>query len=133
MKKTLLSGVKPTGRAHIGNYFGAMKQLVDLQDEYQVYAMAVDYHALISVHDAKTLNQDLLDLIIDYLAVGINPEKTLLFKQSDVQEHTELAWIFNCITTMPWLMRAHAYKDAEAKGEEVSVGLFGYPVLMAAD
>ena len=132
-KKTLLSGVKPTGRPHIGNYFGAMRQLVDLQDEYQVYAMAVDYHALISVHDAKTLHQDLLDLVIDYLAIGINPDKTLIFKQSDVQEHTELAWIFNCITTMPWLMRAHAYKDAEAKDKEVNVGLFGYPVLMAAD
>ena len=132
-KKTLLSGVKPTGRPHIGNYFGAMRQLVDLQDEYQVYAMAVDYHALISVHDAKTLHQDLLDLVIDYLAIGINPDKTLIFKQSDVQEHTELAWIFNCITTMPWLMRAHAYKDAEAKDKEVNVGLFGYPGLMAAD
>lgn len=132
-KKTLLSGVKPTGRPHIGNYFGAMKQLVDLQNEYQVYAMAVDYHALISVHDAKVLRQDLLDLVIDYLAIGLDPKKVLIFKQSDVQEHTELAWIFNCITTMPYLMRAHAFKDAEAKDKEVNVGLFGYPVLMAAD
>ena len=151
-KKILLSGVKPTGRPHIGNYFGAMRQLVDLQDEYQVYAMAVDYHALISVHDAKTLNQDLLDLAIDYLAIGIDPKKTLLFKQSDVQEHTELAWIFDCITTMPFLMEAHAFKAsidphaslnphdislkaklARAEYAKVNAGLFGYPVLMAAD
>ncbi|KKR28063.1 MAG: Tryptophan-tRNA ligase [Candidatus Woesebacteria bacterium GW2011_GWA1_39_8] len=131
--KTILSGVKPTGRPHIGNYFGAMRQLVDMQKDYHVYAMAVDYHALISVHEAKILKQDTVDLVIDYLAIGIDPERTLLFKQSEVPEHTELAWILNCITTVPYMMRAHAYKDAVAKGEEVNVGLFSYPILMAAD
>jgi len=132
-KKILVSGVKPTGRPHIGNYFGAMRQLVDMQKDYHVYAMAVDYHALISVHEAKILKQDTVDLVIDYLAIGIDPERTLLFKQSEVPEHTELAWILNCITTVPYMMRAHAYKDAVAKGEEVNVGLFSYPILMAAD
>src|SRR3989344_3457943 len=131
--KTMLTGVQPTGRPHIGNYFGAMKQLVDLQKDYNVYAMAVDYHALISVHNAEELRQDTHDLILDYLAIGLDPKKVTLFKQSEVLEHTELAWIFNCITTMPYLMRAHAYKDAVAKDKEVSVGLFCYPVLMAAD
>ncbi len=133
MQKTLLSGVKPTGRPHIGNYFGAMKQFVDLQHDYKTYVMIADYHALISTHNKEQLHQDLLDLMIDYLAIGLDPEKCVIFKQSDVSEHTELAWIFNCLTTMPYLMRAHAYKDAEAKGKEVNVGLFGYPVLMGAD
>ncbi len=132
-KKILLSGVKPTGRPHIGNYFGAMRQFVELSNQYQVYAMIADYHALIDVRDAKTLQQDTLDLAIDYLAIGLDPEKVVLFKQSDVPEHTELTWIFNCLVTVPYLQRAHAYKDAVAKEKEVNVGLFEYPILMAAD
>lgn len=132
-KKVLLSGVKPTGRPHIGNYFGAMKQFVDLQADYKSYIFIADLHALTTARDPKQLRADTLDLAIDYLAIGLDPEKVVFFKQSDVAEHTELAWIFNCLTTMPFLARAHAFKDAETKNKEVNVGLFDYPLLMAAD
>lgn len=134
-KKIVLAGVKPTGRPHIGNYFGSMKQLVDSANDskFQTYIMIADYHALTTTLDAGALRSDILDLAIDYLALGVDPKKAVLFKQSDVPEHTELGWIFNCITTVPYLSRAHAYKDATAKGEEVSVGTFDYPLLMAAD
>ena len=132
-KKILLSGVKPTGRPHIGNYFGAMKQFVDLQDEYDARIFIADYHAITTVQNAEELSRNTLDVALDYLAIGIDPKKTLLFKQSDIPEVCELGWIFNCITTMPYLMRAHAYKDAEAKNKEINVGLFDYPLLMAAD
>lgn len=133
MKKILLSGVKPTGRPHIGNYFGAMKQFVDLQEEYESYIFIADYHALTTLHDAEELAENSLNIALDYIAVGLDPSKTTLFKQSDVPEVCELAWIFNCVTTVPYLERAHAYKDAIARGKEVSVGTFDYPILMAAD
>lgn len=132
-KKILLSGVKPTGRPHIGNYFGAMKQFVDMQDEYDTHIFVANYHALTTLQDAKKLRENTLDVAIDYLAIGLNPQKTNIFLQSDVPEVTELAWIFECITTMPYLARAHAYKDAKAKGEEINTGIFNYPLLMAAD
>ena len=133
MKKIMLSGVKPTGRPHIGNYFGAMKQFVDLQDEYESYIFIADYHALTTLYDAEELAENTLNMVLDYLAIGLAPNKTTLFKQSDVPEVCELAWIFNCITMVPYLERAHAFKDAIAKGKEVSVGTFDYPMLMAAD
>ncbi len=133
MKKILLSGVKPTGKSHIGNYFGALKQFVDFQDDYRQFIFIANYHALTSVSDRALLQKLTLDLVIDYLAIGVDPKKTTIFLQSDVPEVTELAWIFNTITTMPYLERAHAYKDAEAKNHEVNVGLFDYPILMAAD
>lgn len=133
MKKTLLSGVKPTGRPHLGNYFGAMKQFVDLQNDYNTHIFIADFHALTSVTNGAEMKQSTIDLALDYLAIGLDPQKMVLFKQSDIPEVTELAWIFSCITTMPYLMRAHAFKDAEAKNKEVNVGLFNYPVLMAAD
>lgn len=132
-KKILLSGVKPTGRPHIGNYFGAMKQFVDMQDEYSAMYMIADYHALNFIQNKEELEKSIIDLTIDYLAIGLDPKKSIIFKQSDVSEHTELAWIFDTITTMPYLERAHAYKDAEAKDKEISVGTFNYPMLMAAD
>ena len=132
-RKILLSGVKPTGRPHIGNYFGAMKQFVDLQNEHDCFIFIADLHALTSLQNREEMSQAILDVAIDYLAIGLDPEKVTLFKQSDIQEHAELAWIFNCITTMPYLMRAHAFKDAEAKNKEINVGLFDYPMLMAAD
>ncbi|HBB44000.1 MAG TPA: tryptophan--tRNA ligase [Candidatus Yonathbacteria bacterium] len=133
MQKTLLSGVKPTGEAHIGNYFGAMRQFVDRQDDYRQYIFIANYHALTSVSDKALLQKLTLELAVDYLAIGVDPKKTTLFLQSDVPEVTELAWIFNTLTTMPYLSRAHAFKDAEAKNHEVNVGLFDYPILMAAD
>lgn len=132
-KKILLSGVKPTGRPHIGNYFGAMRQFVDMQDEYKAMYMIADYHALNFTQDKAEMKQQIIDLALDYLALGLDPQKSLIFKQSDVPEHAELAWIFDTITTMPYLMRAHAFKDAEAKDKEISVGTFNYPMLMAAD
>ncbi|OIO30602.1 tryptophan--tRNA ligase [Candidatus Nomurabacteria bacterium CG1_02_43_90] len=133
MKKILLSGVKPTGKAHIGNYFGAMRQFADRQDEYRQFIFIANYHALTSVSDGALLQKLTLDLAMDYLAIGIDSKKTTLFLQSDVPEVTELAWVFNTLTTVPYLSRAHAFKDAEAKNKEVNVGLFDYPILMAAD
>jgi len=132
-KKKLLSGVKPTGRPHIGNYFGAMKQFVELQNSYDCLFMIADYHALNLIQNKEEMKRNILDITIDYLAIGLDPEKSILFKQSDVSEHTELAWIFDTLTTMPYLMRAHAYKDAEAKNKDINVGTFNYPMLMASD
>lgn len=129
----MLSGVKSTGRPHIGNYFGAMKQFVDLQDDFESVIMVADYHTLNFVQNASEMANLTRDLVIDYLAIGLDPKKVIIFKQSDVSAHTELAWIFDTIVTMPFLMRAHAFKDAEAKDKEISVGAFNYPVLMAAD
>ncbi len=134
-KKTLLSGVKPTGRPHIGNYFGAMKQYVDLlaTGNYECYFMIADYHGLNFIQNRTEMKDNILNLALDYIAIGLDPEKSVIFKQSDVSAHTELAWIFDTITTMPYLMRAHAFKDAEVKNKEISVGAFNYPMLMAAD
>ena len=135
MKKILLSGVKPTGQAHIGNYFGAMKQFVDLQNtgNYDCRLFLADYHALNLIQNAEEMHKLTLELAIDYIAIGLDPKKSILFKQSDVSAHTELSWIFDTIVTVPYLQRAHAYKDAEAKNKEINVGTFNYPVLMAAD
>jgi len=132
-KKILLSGVKPTGRPHIGNYFGAMEQFVELQNEYQSYIFIPDLHALNSVQNAIEMRRNIIDVALDYLAIGLDPSKVTIFKQSDVPAHTELSWIFDTITTMSYLMRSHAYKDAEAKNKEINVGTFNYPMLMAAD
>lgn len=132
-KKVLLSGIQPSGRPHIGNYFGAMKQFVDLQDEYECYIFIADYHALHTLRDKEQMSENIKSVILDYLAIGLDPEKVTLYKQSDISEHTELCWIFDTLITMPYLMRAHAFKDAEAKNKEVSVGTFNYPVLQSAD
>ncbi|MCK5022118.1 MAG: tryptophan--tRNA ligase [Candidatus Pacebacteria bacterium] len=132
-KQILLSGLKPTGRPHIGNYFGMMKQMVDMQDEYESFPFIPDLHALTSVQSAEDMKRDTINVVIDFLAIGLDPEKVNLFKQSDVPQVAELMWIFNCITTMPYLMRAHAFKDAEAKNKDINVGVFSYPILMAAD
>lgn len=131
--KVFLSGVQPSGRPHIGNYFGAMKQFVDLQNEHDGYVFIADYHAMHSLRNSKEMNENIKSVLLDYLAIGLDPQKVTFFKQSDISEHTELAWIFDTVTTMPFLMRAHAYKDAEAKNKEIDVGTFNYPVLMAAD
>lgn len=132
-QKILLSGIQPTGRPHIGNYFGAMKQFVDLQKDHESFIFIADLHALTKIQDAKELSENTLDVAIDYLAIGLDPQKTTLYKQSDVPQVAELAWIFSCLSTMPYLMRAHAFKDAEAKNKEINVGTFNYPLLMAAD
>ena len=132
-KRVFFSGVQPSGKPHIGNYFGAMKQFVDLQSEYGGYVAIVDYHALHTLQNPKEMRENIVAVLIDFLATGLDPEKVTIFKQSDVSEHTELAWIFETITTMPYLMRAHAFKDAQAKDKEIDVGTFNYPMLMAAD
>ncbi|HUX80717.1 MAG TPA: tryptophan--tRNA ligase [Candidatus Paceibacterota bacterium] len=134
-KPVLVSGIKPTGDLHIGNYFGAMRQQVELikEGKYRPFIFVADYHALNSVHDAEKMRQRTRELVLAYLAIGLDPEEITCFKQSDVPACTELCWIFDSITTMPYLKRAHAYKDAEAKNQEISVGTFNYPMLMAAD
>ncbi len=135
MQKRLLSGVKPTGQPHLGNYFGAMKQFVDLLNtgEYECFVFVADYHGLNFIQDASMMRQHIIDLVKDDVAMGLDPKKVTIYKQSDISEHTELTWIFDTLTTMPYLMRAHAFKDAEAKNKEISVGAFNYPILMAAD
>jgi tryptophanyl-tRNA synthetase len=132
-KKILLSGVKPTGRPHIGNYFGAMKQFVELQNDFESYIFIADLHALTTVQNREEMAENSAGVLLDYMAIGLNPKNVTIYKQSDVPQVAELAWIFNCITTMPYLMRAHAFKDAEAKNKEINVGVFDYPLLMAAD
>lgn len=133
MKKRLLSGIQPSGTIHIGNYFGAIKQFVDLQNDYDSTVFIADLHAITTVQNKEELSNNIINVALDYLACGLDPEKVCLFKQSDVTEVTELAWYFNCITTMPFLERATSYKDAHMKAKEVNIGLFDYPVLMAAD
>lgn len=135
MSKTILSGIKPTGRPHLGNYFGMMKQLIDMQKDAKVFGIIVDYHALNFIQKAEEMKRLTREVAIDFLALGFDTEKNILFKQSDIPEHTELAWIFDTITTVPYMKRAHAYKDAIEKGDEekVSMGTFNYPMLMAAD
>jgi len=132
-KKRLLSGLRPTGVVHIGNYFGAMKQFVDFQDEYENFVFVANLHSLTTQKDSDTLKKNTISLVKDYLAIGLDPDKTVMYLQTDVPGVTEIAWIFSTLTTMPYLMRAHAFKDAEAKNKEINVGVFNYPVLMAAD
>lgn len=134
--QTILSGIKPTGdHVHLGNYFGAMKQYVDLQqrDNCERFYFIANYHALTTMRSRTDLEQNSWNILREYLAAGIDVGKSSIFIQSDVPEHTELAWILNCLTPLGLLERAHAYKDAIAKGKEANVGLFDYPVLMAAD
>jgi len=132
-KKRLLTGLQSSGTLHIGNYFGALKPFVDMYQDYESVLMVADLHSLTSLKDAGTLRQNILSVVKDYLAVGIDPEKVTLFRQSDNPHHTELAWILNCQVTVPFLMQAHSYKDKVAKGLEPNAGLFTYPMLMAAD
>ncbi len=134
-KPVLLTGVKPTGDLHIGNYFGAIKPAIDLfkTDAYSAYIFVADYHTLNFIQDAEEMRQLTRECVMAYLACGLDPAKAVIFKQSEISMHTELCWIFDTITTMPYLQRAHAYKDAAAKNKEISVGTFNYPMLMAAD
>ncbi len=129
----LFTGLQPSGTLHIGNYFGALKPFVELAREYDANLMIADYHALTSLKAPTELRSNIINVAKDYIAAGIDPQKSVIFKQSDVPEHTELAWIFECLVTVPFLMQAHAYKDKVAKGLEANAGLFAYPMLMAAD
>ncbi|MFA6528738.1 MAG: tryptophan--tRNA ligase [Candidatus Gracilibacteria bacterium] len=134
MNKRVLSGMQPSGKPHLGNYLGAMKRHVELQKKYECFYFIANYHALTTVRDRKQLEEMTRELAADYLALGIDPEKTAFFKQSDIPEVTELTWILSTITPFGLLERAHAWKDSLAKGKKnPTAGLFQYPVLMAAD
>lgn len=129
----VLSGVQPTGRPHWGNYFGAIRQYIDLQDEDESYYFVANLHALTTVRDPKLLAGYTLDTAIDLLALGLDPKRATLFVQSDVPEVSELCWVLLTGAPMGLLERCHAYKDKKAKGLAAGAGLFNYPVLMAAD
>ncbi len=128
-----LSGIQPSGKLHLGNYFGAIKQYLELQDKGEGLYFIADLHALTSVQNGDKLREMTLDVAIDYLALGLDPKKSILFLQSDIPEVTELAWILSTVTGMGLLERCHAYKDKVSKGLKASAGLFTYPILMAAD
>ncbi len=128
-----LSGIQPSGALHLGNYFGAMKQHLELQHQCEGFYFIANYHALTTIQDADRLRKLTLDVALDYLAMGLDPNKVAFFRQSDVPEVTELAWILATVTGKGLLERAHSFKDKVAKGLSVSMGLFSYPVLMAAD
>ena len=132
-KPRLLTGLQSTAeKLHIGNYFGALKPFIDLSQEYESFLMVADYHALTSVRDGAALRHNTLEVLKDYVAAGMDPAKATIFKQSEVPEHTELAWVFECLVSVPFLMLSHAYKDKIANGKEATAGLFNYPMLMAA-
>ncbi|MEW6198491.1 MAG: tryptophan--tRNA ligase [Planctomycetota bacterium] len=129
----VLSGIQPSGVLHLGNYFGAMKQHIELQHEHECFYFIANYHSLTTVRDADRLRALTRDVAIDYLAMGLDPRKATFFRQSDVPEVTELAWILSTVTGRGLLERAHSFKDKTAKGLPVNMGLFCYPLLMAAD
>jgi tryptophanyl-tRNA synthetase len=129
----ILSGIQPSGALHIGNYFGMMQPAVALQAEGEALYFIADYHALTSVRDPKALRENSRRVAVDFLACGLDPERATLFRHSDVPQVTELAWILSTVAPMGLLERAHSYKDKLARGLSATVGLFSYPVLMAAD
>jgi tryptophanyl-tRNA synthetase len=134
MSKRILTGIQPSGTLHIGNYFGAMRPAVTLQDSgNECFYFIANYHAMTSMPDPKDLHERTFGVAVDFLAAGIDPQKTVFFRQSDVPEVQELAWFLSCICPMGLLERCHSYKDKLAHGLEANHGLFAYPALMAAD
>jgi len=132
--KSVLTGLQPSGALHLGNYFGSILPNLELAKKYdKTIIFIADLHALNSIQDKKLLKEYTLDLATSLLACGLNPDKILMFKQSDVPAHSELSWILSTLTPMGLLERSHAYKDKKAKGQDATAGLFGYPVLMSAD
>jgi tryptophanyl-tRNA synthetase len=131
--KIILTGIQPSGALHLGNYFGAMLPAIQMQELGQAVYFIADYHALTSVSNADDLRRYTFDVAAGFLACGLDPQKTILFRQSDVPQVHELAWLLSVVTPMGLLERAHSYKDKIAQGAETSHGLFAYPVLMAAD
>jgi tryptophanyl-tRNA synthetase len=129
----ILSGIQPSGILHIGNYFGMMRPAIALQSEGEAFYFIADYHALTSLHNPAALRENSRRVALDFLACGLDPERVALFRQSDVPQVTELAWMLATVTPMGLLERAHSYKDKTARGMSASAGLFTYPVLMAAD
>ena len=134
VSKRILSGVQPSGDLHLGNYLGAIKNFVSLQKEFECFFCVVDLHAITVWQNPKILKQKTREVAAAFIASGIDPEKNTLFVQSQVPQHAQLAWIFNCVARMGWLNRMTQFKDKAGKNSEnVSVGLFSYPTLMAAD
>jgi len=133
--KRSLSGIKPTGVPHLGNYLGMIRPAIDLQETHEAYYFVADYHALTSEHDPAAMRAQTYEVTAYFLAFGLDPERTVFFRQSDVPEVTELTWLLSCVTSMGLLERAHAFKAAKDRGDAGAVphGLFAYPVLMAAD
>jgi tryptophanyl-tRNA synthetase len=131
--RRILSGTQPSGKLHLGNYFGAVRQHIALQDEARCFYFIADYHALTTIADPAILRDNTRDVALDYLALGLDPDRATFFRQSDVPEVTELAWIFATVTNMGLLERAVSYKEKVERGIEANVGLFFYPLLMAAD
>src|SRR5450755_4334936 len=129
----ILSGIQPSGALHLGNYFGMMRPAIELQEKGEAFYFIADYHSMTSLFDADERRKNTLDVALDFLACGLDPKKSVFFKQSDVPEVTELSWLLSTVTPMGLLERAHSYKDKVAKGISPSHGLFAYPVLMAAD
>ena len=130
----VLSGVQPTGGLHLGNYLGAIKNFVPLQEQYESLFCVVDLHAITTWQDPSDLISKKCEVAAAFIASGINPDKSIIFNQSQVPEHTQLSWVLNCVARMGWLNRMTQFKDKAGKNKEnVSVGLFTYPVLMAAD
>jgi len=132
-KMRVLSGIQPSGKLHLGNYFGMMKPAIELQDRAEAFLFVANYHALTSMTDPKLLRKATLDVGLDFLACGLDPARTTFFRQSDIQEVTELTWLLSIVTPMGLLERCHSYKDKIAKGFSPNHALFAYPVLMAAD
>jgi tryptophanyl-tRNA synthetase len=129
----ILSGIQPSGTLHLGNYFGMMKPAIELQDQGEAYYFIANYHSMTSLFDPAERRQNTLDVALDFLACGLDPKRTVFFRQSDVPEVTELTWLLGSLTPMGLLERCHSYKDKLAKGISPYFGLFAYPVLMAAD
>ncbi|HOW68907.1 MAG TPA: tryptophan--tRNA ligase, partial [Verrucomicrobiota bacterium] len=129
----ILSGIQPSGILHLGNYFGMMKPAIDLQTQGEAFYFIANYHSMTSLFDAEERRQNTLAVAVDFLACGLDPEKAVFFRQSDVPEVTELTWLLSTLTPMGLLERCHSYKDKLARGISPNHGLFAYPVLMAAD
>jgi tryptophanyl-tRNA synthetase len=129
----ILSGIQPSGALHVGNYFGMMKPAIELQEKGEAFYFIADYHSMTSLFDPAERRVNSLDVALDFLACGLDPKKTVFFRQSDVPEVTELTWLLGTVTPMGLLERCHSYKDKVAKGIVFNFGLFAYPVLMAAD
>jgi len=133
MKKRIFSGMQPSGEAHLGNYLGALRRWVEMQDEFDCVWCIVDQHAITAGGDPKEIATNVLDLAISFLAVGLDPEKSIIFVQSDVPEHTELAWLFNAVTPVGDLERMTQFKDKSQRFESIPAGVLNYPILQAAD
>ncbi len=129
----ILSGIQPSGTLHVGNYFAMMRRMIEFQADHELFCFIVNYHALTSMQDGRALRENTIDAAIDFLALGMDPERSYFWVQSDIVEVAELTWILSCSTSMGLLERSHSYKDKIAKGITPIAGLFNYPVLMAAD